>query len=190
MHNSLSDSLEELVRTLEPLRHDSPQATDPQPGPRASPRSVEAWRSIEALARRYEVVVWEVVMPHLIRNAPQLAPEIVTTLQKNHQLEKELMDELSANASPNGASRNLPPAALLTRLVNVLRETLGIGEADVSAALGAMPEEQRSAPLAVMEHERARVDGEADEPDEAVVQASDALETDRSSLPIPAAERY
>src|SRR5690606_20046311 len=105
-------------------------------------------------------------------------------------LEKELMDELSANASPNGASRNLPPAALLTRLVNVLRETLGIVEADVTAAFEALPEEQRSALLAVIEHELARVDGEADEPDEAVVQAIDTLETDRSSLPIPAAERY
>lgn len=187
MHNPLSDSLEDLVRALEPLRHDPGAADSPRESAfEASDSSEQTWRSIDALARRYEVVVWEVVMPHLIRNAPQLAPEVVATLQKNHQLEKELLDE-GFQGPPNGETRRAHTIASITRLVTVLRETLGIIESDVTAAFEALPEEQRSALLAVVEHELARVDGDADEPDESVLQAIDTLETERSSLPIPAA---
>jgi hypothetical protein len=145
-------------------------------------------KTIESLGRRYEVVVWELVMPHLIRNAPALASETVTNLQDNRRIEKQLLDGIGREVTGTITDQQ-SKARLITasgRLAEVLSATLDVLEAKVSAAFDALPDEQRQALTAIVEHELSRVDGGGDAATElSISRATQVLETDRSSLPIP-----
>lgn len=184
MQNSLFDPVTDLIHALELLQTNQPSEVDVDPHSGAA--SEELLQSLLTLARRYEVAIWEVLLPHLIRNAPQLAPETVAVLQDNHRAERQLLDALAPRSREPQAQhegRRARAIASLHQLVDALRETVRLLETDVLAAFDALPDEQQLALVAVIEHELLRVDGPDREPTSSVSRAIGILETARSSLP-------
>jgi hypothetical protein len=148
--------------------------------------------SIDATACRYEVVIWEVLMPHLIRSAPELASATVTTLQDNHRVERELQDVLKEATTDGSLATHDGHArvrASTDQLVEVLRSSVAIFETEVSTAVDTLPTDQRQALAAVVRHEQARSEGKGDGIEPGVSRAIDQLERDRNSVPIPVAPR-
>lgn len=184
----LFGSVKELLATIEHLqqvviRDDAPQQ-DSGEGLRGS--SAHLIKSVESQERRYEVLVWDILLPHLIRNAPQLAPETVTALRDNHQIEGRLFETLRLYGSADGMhdeDSQVHLVASVNRLVGVLRSTINILEHEVLLAFDALPSEQRLALIAVIENEVSRFEsGQSDA--EEVAREVDILDTDRTSLPI------
>ncbi len=173
-------------RALQPLFDSIGELSDALADPQGSAsHPALAVDAVDELARRCEIGVWEVLMPHLIRSAPELRADTVTRLQDNHQLEKQLLDVVLGRVA--GAESGSVPPELRARLVSTLRSSLDLLQAEVAPAFDALPGEQRQALIDVLEHERLRAAGEDPGPANRVAEAVDTLETDRSSLPLPIA---
>jgi hypothetical protein len=143
-------------------------------------------RSVQRFERRYEVLVWDILLPHLIRNAPRLAPETVAALRDNHQIEGRLFETLRLHGAEkvmHDQDSQVHLVASINRLVGVLRSTLNILEHEVLLAFDALPGEQRLALIAVIDSEMSRFEsGKANV--EEVARQMDVLDTDRTSMPI------
>lgn len=175
----------ELVRALEELQHGL--ELKPQKGQDPAPLQTHLLMSIETLGRRYEIVVWDVLMPHLIRNAPKLAPETVTALQDNHQIEKQLLEVLKLHSNAHGMTDTDSQSRVLasvSRLTGVLRGTLKILDCEVLVALDALPSEQQLALQAVVEHELQRVDSGNSSNIREASRAMDVLDTEHQAPPV------
>ncbi len=179
------EAVRELVRALDALQQDFTK--DPQTGHDLAPNQTHLLMSIETFGRRYEIVVWDVLMPHLIRNAPKLAPETVTALQDNHQIEKQLLDVLKLHSNAHGMNDKDSQSRVLAsvnRLVGVLRGTLRILECEVLVAVDSLPDEQQAALTAVVEHELIRVGSSASGSLPGVSLAMDVLDTEHQTPPV------
>lgn len=176
----LFGSVKELLTTIEQLQ----QIVIRDDGLDLS--CVHLLKSVHRQERRYEVLVWDILLPHLIRNAPQLAPETVTALRDNHQIEVRLFETLRLYGSADGMhdeESQVHLVASVNRLVGVLRSTLNILEHEVLLGFDALPSEQRLALIAVLDNEMSRFEhGERDA--EEVAREVDILDTDRTSLPV------
>ncbi len=179
------EPVRELVLALDALQQDLTR--DPQPGHNLAPNQTHLLMSIETFGHRYEIVVWDVLMPHLIRNAPKLAPETVTALQDNHQIEKQLFDVLKLHSNAHGMNDEGSQSRVLAsvnRLAGVLRGTLRLLECEVLVAVDSLPEEQKAALTAVVEHELMRVDSGTSASPPGVSRAMDVLDTEHQTPPV------
>jgi hypothetical protein len=179
------EPVRELVLALDALQQDLTR--DPQPGHDLAPNQTHLLMSVETFGHRYEIVVWDVLMPHLIRNAPKLAPETVTALQDNHQIEKQLFEVLKLHSNAHGMNDEDSQSRVLAsvnRLAGVLRGTLRLLECEVQAAVDSLPEEQQAALAAVVEHELLRVDAGVTGSLQGVSQAMDVLDTEHQTPPV------
>jgi hypothetical protein len=184
-HDRFFSPVRDLISALEKLRHEL--AADSSQHAAPGTQQVHLLKSVETSGNGYEIAVWDVLMPHLIRNAPKLAPDTVTALQDNHQIEKQLLELLKLHAGSEGMNDEVSQARVLAsvnRLVGVLRGTLRILECEVRVAFDDLPGEQRDALMAVMDNELVRVDSGETPSVRGVTRAMDVLDTDRSSPPI------
>lgn len=179
------DPVRDLIGSLEALRHEL--AVDSKSHSSPGTQQVHLLKSVESSSIGYEVAVWEVLMPHLIRNAPKLASDTVTALQDNHQIEKQLLELLKLHAGSEGMNDDVSQTRVLAsvnRLLGVLRGTLRILECEVRVAFDDLPGEQRDALMAVMDNELIRVDSGEVPSVRGVTRAMDVLDTERTSPPI------
>lgn len=187
MRTLFFDAAHRLVDTLERLRTTLTKDSDSGGNGDSEAALVrQLLDTINHLTSHYEVVVWEVLMPHLIRNAPALASDTVATLQTNHQEEKQLREVFKP--LPNaGLADSVWRQELLdsaARLTEVLGDSLMRLETEVWSAFEVLSEEERRALIAVVEHEHARLEGSEAAPPTSVSRAIDVLESDRASLPV------
>lgn len=155
----------------------------PTGGPDAELHMKGELDAIDDAARRHEIMIWEVLLPHLIRNAPTLASETVTTLRDNHREEKQLITALRETLAGAASATPAPDQveATATDLVEVLEKTLELLHGEVTEAFESLPREQREAIDAVARHELSRSGPDDDMP--SVAKAMAILEGDRNSLP-------